>query len=317
MQRGKRRRVDWIVAAGEDPTHPRVAAPTLQSSGLAHLTSALLGNPSREIVDGVLREAVEFARDGIGLERAAIFLVGPDAQTMIGTWGTDAHGRTNDEHDLVFAVDDLVRQFFARAARGYPWTVYEDCPLFSHESGESRVLGRGALACTIIQGTHQPIGILYNDTALTGAPLDEAKQARAAVLCSLLGRTLDACREFLFDPDSKEAALRHPLVRRISGLLAADPSLSFADIARRLHMSQGHLTRTFKRQVGYSIVDYRNELRLARFLGRASDSALLEAAMGAGFGSYAQFHRVFRARFGTSPRVYCFENAERAVPGAK
>jgi len=37
-------------------------------------------------------------------------------------------------------------------------------------------------------GSEEDIAILFNDTALSGAPLDEGKQARAALLCSLLGR---------------------------------------------------------------------------------------------------------------------------------
>jgi len=81
-------------------------------------------------------------------------------------------------------------------------------------------------------------------------------------------------------------------------------------------MSPGHLTRSFKRHAGSSIVEYRNELRLARFLSQATRQGLLEAALGAGFGSYAQFHRVFRARFGKSPRQYLGEHQyENRLPG--
>ena len=49
--------------------------------------------------------------------------------------------------------------------------------------------------CSAILGAHGPIGILFNNTALTRSALDEAKQARAAVLCSFLGRALDPCRK--------------------------------------------------------------------------------------------------------------------------
>ncbi len=306
MHREKRRRVDWIVATGDDPARARLASAATQPFRLAQLTSALLGNPSRDTVDRVLREAVEFLRDGIGLERAAIFLVGPDGRSMIGTWGTDSRRQTTDEHDLVFAIDELVRQYFVRSAQGYAWSTYEDCPMVTHEHGRSRVLGRGWLACTPIHGIKQPLGVLFNDTAITHAPLDETKQARAAVLCSLLGRALDACRDCLFDSPRPQASLRHPLVARVSEVLLADPSLSFEEVARRLRMSQGHLTRSFKRHAGSSIVEYRNELRLARLLSQTTEKGLLEAALAAGFGSYAQFHRVFRARFGKSPREYLF-----------
>jgi transcriptional regulator GlxA family with amidase domain len=80
-------------------------------------------------------------------------------------------------------------------------------------------------------------------------------------------------------------------------------------MAEQLHVSARHLARIFKREAGTSVVDHRNELRLARFLDRVDADAhnLLEAALDAGFGSYAQFHRVFRARLGRTPREYLLE----------
>ena len=42
-----------------------------------------------------------------------------------------------------------------------------------------------------------------------------------------------------------------------------------------------------------------------------------EAALSAGFGSYAQFHRVYRARFGKSPRKCVFEPLDEKTPAAK
>jgi AraC-like DNA-binding protein len=38
---------------------------------------------------------------------------------------------------------------------------------------------------------------------------------------------------------------------------------------------------------------------------------VLAAILSAGFGSYAQFNRSFRARFGKSPREYLFERRPR------
>jgi AraC-like DNA-binding protein len=315
MQRKKRHRVDWSVFADADPTRARLASPAIQPSGLGQLISALLSDPSPGTVDQVLRKAVELARDDIGLERAAIYLVGPDSQSMVGTWGTDAHRHTTDEHDFVFDIDPLVRQFFARALRGYPWTVYEDCPMLAHKNGMSLVLGRGWLACTPISGTKRPIGVLFNDAAITHAPVDEAKQGRAALLCSLLGRALDTCRECLVESPGTPPSRRRPLVSRVAEILGENPSLSFQEVAQRLHMTQGNLTRSFKRHVGSSIVEYRNELRLARVLTQAPTRGLLDAALGAGFGSYAQFHRVVRARFGKSPREYM--NLDEKTPAPK
>jgi AraC-like DNA-binding protein len=305
MYRGLRRKVDWHVTAGDEHPRARLLSPTSQASGLAHIASALLTNPTADTVDRALRDAVEFARHGIGLERVSIFLLDQTGHNMVGTWGTGADGRTTtDEHDIMFGVDDLARALFARTARGYAWSVYEDCPYMAHQHGRSQVLGRGWLACTAILGSRGPLGIFFNDTAVSRTPVDESKQARAAVLCSLLGHALERCRDTIFGDKPAADEGRHPLIRQATQVLARDPSLEFQALAKRLKVSPGHLTRTFKRCTGTSIVDYRNEMRLAQFLSLVNSKPMMEAALGAGFGSYAQFHRVFRGRFGKTPRDY-------------
>ena len=62
----------------------------------------------------------------------------------------------------------------------------------------------------------------------------------------------------------------------------------------------------FKRELGVGLVAYRNRLRLRRFLELASSgrTTLLAACLEAGFGSYPQFHRVFVAETGQTPREY-------------
>jgi transcriptional regulator GlxA family with amidase domain len=109
------------------------------------------------------------------------------------------------------------------------------------------------------------------------------------------------------------------LVRRITALLAEDPTLTCEALAKRLHVSAGRVARTFKREASVSVVDHRNEVRLARFLDHADASAhnLVAAAIDAGFGSYAQFHRVFRARFGRAPREYLRERASLGTPRSR
>jgi transcriptional regulator GlxA family with amidase domain len=78
-------------------------------------------------------------------------------------------------------------------------------------------------------------------------------------------------------------------------------------MAQRLEITPARLARVFKTEMGMSLVAYRNRMRLDRFdrlLDSGGGSNLLEAALAAGFGSYAQFHRVFRAVHGIAPRTY-------------
>ena len=309
MPQTERRHIDWRVTMADDPPHIRLVPPSKQTSELAEFTSAILTDPSPDSIDRFLRYVVEFARDVIGLERTGVFLFNPDEQAMVGTWGTDALGRTVDEHDLMYDYGDVDREVFAGAERGHAWIVFEDYPLIAQVDHQTRILGRGWVCCTAVLGARGPIGILFNDTALTHSAIDDAKQARAAVLCSILGRALDPCRKKLHRLAGFRRRPQHPMVREVSGLLARDPSLGCESLARQLKVSPCQLARVFKRHAGTSIVDHRNDLRLARFLGQIETQMdnMQKAALEAGFGSYAQFLRVFRARFGQTPSEYLVE----------
>jgi AraC-like DNA-binding protein len=88
-------------------------------------------------------------------------------------------------------------------------------------------------------------------------------------------------------------------------MLRADPDAGdLATLARAASLSPAHLSRIFKQQTGVSISRFRNQQRLQRFLrlyGGGRRTTALAAALEAGFGSYAQFHRVFREQTGRSP----------------
>jgi transcriptional regulator GlxA family with amidase domain len=56
--------------------------------------------------------------------------------------------------------------------------------------------------------------------------------------------------------------------------------------------------------MGLSIVQFRNHFRVQHFIGRfglGERTTMLDAALGSGFGSYAQFHRAFHDVTGYAP----------------
>lgn len=80
--------------------------------------------------------------------------------------------------------------------------------------------------------------------------------------------------------------------------------LTMDELARRSGLSTHRLSRLFKQQTGIALVDFRNRQRVERFLGiygTGQRLTMLQAAFEAGFGSYAQFHRVFKRVTGISP----------------
>ncbi len=99
----------------------------------------------------------------------------------------------------------------------------------------------------------------------------------------------------------------HPAVERAARLLRdQNPPPSVPVLARQVGLSASRLSRLFGAQTGLCLTDFRATQCLNRALRLCDDPALSlsEIAAQAGFGSYAQFHRIFRARMGQSPAQY-------------
>jgi len=133
--------------------------------------------------DAVFRRVVELSRERLRVERCAIFV--PEGDMMRGTYGTDDHGRTTDEHGISFPKGDRWREPLSTGpGEGPVWTVRETT--HSYWDG-SRLVdhGQGWVAYTPIQSAgNLPIGIMTNDAAISGDPLDEGLQEILTVLCS-------------------------------------------------------------------------------------------------------------------------------------
>jgi AraC-like DNA-binding protein len=299
--------VDWPIIMGAQIPVPKVVNQTVHGK-LSSLLSAFDEILPLDEPDAILRRAVELALERIGLRKVGIFLLDRQRNAMLGTWGTDLSGAIVDEHHIMYDVSDTDREAFRRAEEeGAHFTVFENCPIVEHHRGDTRVVGRGWVACTPIRSTRGPIGMMFNDTGLSGEPVDEAKQAHAAILCSMLGTLMDPVRGSLgHGATTTDESPSRRLVTSTVAMLAKDPAMGGKQIAARLDISLSRLARVFKSEMGMSLVEYRNRLRLDRFgvlLDRGRTN-LLEAALAAGFGSYAQFHRVFRALRHMTPREY-------------
>jgi AraC-like DNA-binding protein len=262
--------------------------------------------------DQMLRRAVELARERIGLERVGLFVRDPRAKQLLlrGTWGTGVNGETVDEHTLAHECDPSeVEKFCNMQIDGTLWQ-HRECMLQDPQgmSGKTEI-GRGWLAITPLVAARDLIGVMYNDTALSHAHFDERKQLAGAVFCGLLA-SLFLPRRSRFRWPATAAAQQSHWVKSVLRALEQNPRSSGESLARQLSISAGHLARSFKSEVGVSLVEYRNRLLMDRFFVAVErgNGNLLAAALEAGFGSYTQFHRVYKRMFGTSPRE------QRGVP---
>lgn len=95
-----------------------------------------------------------------------------------------------------------------------------------------------------------------------------------------------------------------PIIKAIKMLQKEDPPDSLEELASHCGISSGLLSKMFKKQLGTSLPNFRNRLRLKRFLNLSKQHDridMLHLALEAGFGSYAQFHRVFTESMQCSP----------------
>jgi AraC-like DNA-binding protein len=309
----RRQEVDWPRVEGANP-----GMPVAQSGGTgpADVLSAADELMTYRDLDVVLRRAVELARDRIGLERVALFLYDESGDHLCGTFGTGLAGETVDERHLSFSAGFHHREATAQATCGVArWLVFHDAPLIVHVDGEPRVAGRGWNVITPILGRRGPVGLLTNDSARTGAKVDDAAQMQAAIFCRLLATVIEDVRQGSEALPWKSLLARLPrvgdddrdsLVISVVHALHKNPALSGRELAKRFAVSPSKLTHAFKEEMGVSLVEYKNRLRLERFLNLVAPGGgnLMQAALDAGFGSYAQVHRVFRELLDATPREY-------------
>lgn len=174
--------------------------------------------------------------------------------------------------------------------------------------------------------------------SVDGAPV-EGTRARVVPLADEDMRELGRlARDLWLRPDASEAegiALRleerlarltsgsptrrasHTGVRRARALAetVGDSPLGVAELAREAGLSASRLAHLFQDEVGVSPLQYLNYSRVQAFVRRwdGEQRTLLAAALAAGFGSYAKFHRVFSQVCGSSPREHRRFLRDRAI----
>jgi AraC-like DNA-binding protein len=98
----------------------------------------------------------------------------------------------------------------------------------------------------------------------------------------------------------------HPSVQKALEVLSESKwEHDLKHLARHCGVSQAYLSRKFSRQIGVPLNRYRNFLRLSRFwtyYRNPKPKTLTEAVYAAGFGSYAQFYKIFTQAYGRGPR---------------
>ena len=91
--------------------------------------------------------------------------------------------------------------------------------------------------------------------------------------------------------------------------------LTIEDMANVSGFSSSHFMKYFKNNMGQSFIDYLNDYRLtmASRMLLASTDAVLMVAQEAGFDNMSYFNRIFKRKFGLTPREYRKHSESRVL----
>lgn len=244
------------------------------------------------------------------------------------TWVQRGHGlRFVGDHVEPFADGDLVligpwvpHLWDGRAARGAP--PFRACVLqFPPALAALPALPELAALQPLLQRAGRGLavgGVAQGRITAAMAAMDGAPPAvRLALLVQVFAALIEAAAEpGSFRPLATQALTRtreadgEPL-RRIDHVLAwmhrhLHTELALAEAARRAHVSPAAFSRFFRRETGRTWTDAVQDMRCseaARRL-RRDTRPVAEIAADCGWRTQSHFNRVFRERFGMTPRQY-------------
>jgi YesN/AraC family two-component response regulator len=145
------------------------------------------------------------------------------------------------------------------------------------------------------------------DNKLILEHLEKAKQGRT--LQSLEESLSSMLSIFIQESNHKQNQKNDILIQTVRELIHADFSnggLCITMVAEALHMSPNYLGRLFKSETGYSFSEYLQDVRLAEAvkLLEQTKSHIDIILHKTGFENKSYFYRVFKKKFGVTPREY-------------
>lgn len=205
-----------------------------------------------------------------------------------GQW----HAPMRWSDDLEMWVAEFLPSLIRRAARG------ERSALREHVAGQS-------YCRRVADEKLHVLDRILSDVESTILDYETFNQGLQFALYSLT----DA---FLTGVDVAPTRPLHPALEKVLDVLNHPETgeMTLQNMARVVKMTPRRLSELFHRYVGLTLPEYRNSIRLQRFFvafEKEPSTNLSYLALESGFGSYAQFHRVFKQYLQKSPKDWMAE----------
>lgn len=149
--------------------------------------------------------------------------------------------------------------------------------------------------------SHSPI------SAISTNLLDDIAQVLETQEMREIKRLMARLENDLLELTGKEEAVNlKDRVRKYIDNHFHQPSLSIVDLADALGMSSGHLSRSYKKESGETLLNYINTKRIeqAKSLLSKTDLPLHEIVREIGYLDVSSFHRKFKSAIGLTPGAY-------------
>jgi len=124
-------------------------------------------------------------------------------------------------------------------------------------------------------------------------------------LCFWLSRVVRSIIDSLFlHSGARHSDLMYSTIRYLQSHYMHKVTLE--EVARSVYISPTYLSRVFKREMGCSLVDFLNRIRIEKSRELLADESLslIRVAMQSGFESQSYFNRMFRQHCGMTPQQY-------------
>ncbi|MBK7642841.1 MAG: helix-turn-helix transcriptional regulator [Planctomycetes bacterium] len=249
-----------------------------------------LGHPRFEDSGPIAQHCLVFPRTAVSIEHehAPPLIANPNVVTLYNRGQRYLRGAISRDGDRCewFGLDaQLVRDVLARFD-----------PSAADRAEELFTRASGSCDAALYLAQRRVFELAHSGAPVEPLALEECVLGLLERVCELASEQVGAALE-----PARRGASTHELERILSERWSEPLQLS--DLAHAVGLSIYHMCRSFRRETGTTLHQYRHQLRLRSSLEplRESSRPLVELALQCGFSSHSHYTSAFRREFGTTP----------------